>query len=86
MKRVFNEKNGYTGFLSNSQLYFAGAAAGIANSAVSGKYIVFYSSRLSGGHTNECIYIFFIGPVEHIRTRKPDLSLSLSPTLSELSF
>ncbi|CAG8601356.1 11086_t:CDS:2 [Paraglomus brasilianum] len=36
MKRVFNEKNGYTGFLSNSQLYFAGAAAGIANSIVSG--------------------------------------------------
>ncbi|KAF9402476.1 Mitochondrial carrier protein ymc2 [Podila epigama] len=38
MKRYYNEKNGpaANGFLSNSQLYIAGAASGITNSIISG--------------------------------------------------
>lgn len=38
MKRYYNDKNGpaANGFLTNSQLYIAGAASGIANSIISG--------------------------------------------------
>ncbi|KAI8332778.1 mitochondrial carrier domain-containing protein [Blakeslea trispora] len=36
MKRHFNSKNSIQGHLSNSQLYLAGAASGVANSFVSG--------------------------------------------------
>lgn len=38
MKRYYNEKNGpnANGFLTNSQLYIAGAASGITNSIISG--------------------------------------------------
>jgi hypothetical protein len=69
MKRFFNEKNKRPGQLTLPQLYQCGAAAGMAASFVFCKlYSKMFFDLLQNCNFFE--FLFFIGPVEHVRTRK----------------